>query len=665
MNIALIGNQNTGKTLLFNQLTGSNQRVGNFPGVTVEMKSGEVKLNPSITVVDLPGIYSLSPYSMEEIVTRDYLIGQKPDGIINIIDINNIERNLYLSLQLLELDIPTVLAANMMDELTGNGGTIDIAELSRQIGISVVPISALKNDGVADLVAEVERVVRSGERPRVNDFCEGAVHRCIHAISHIVEDHAENVGVPHRFAATKLIEGDEPMLKALCLSQNEVELIEHSVLEMESDMGTDRQAALADMRYEFITRVCAQTVRKPAESHELARSTRIDAILTHKHLGIPIFFGFMMLSFALTFGVIGAFLSDLMELAIDAVTYATDAALEAAGINPFVHDLIIDGAFMGVGTVLEFVPIIVTLFFFLSIMEDSGYMARVAFIMDKPLRRLGLSGRSFVPMLVGFGCTVPAVMATRTLSGMRERQLSILLIPFMSCAAKLPVYALLAAAFFPGHAAVAMMALYLMGILVAIVCAVVINTQAKATSMPFVMELPNYRFPAARSVARLCWGRAWDFIRRAFTLIFAASVIIWMLQALDFRLNITDDPSLSILAGIGSGLGGIFAPAGFADWRAATALITGFLAKEVVVSTLAVLTGAAADALTPALHTMFSPVSAASFLVFVLLYTPCVAAVATVKRELGWPKALAIVAFQSVVAWTMAVLVYQIGSLIF
>ena len=631
MILALAGNQNCGKTTLFNQLTGSNQHVGNFPGVTVEQKSGQVRGQKNCTVVDLPGIYSLRPYTAEEIVTRDYILRQKPDGIINIVDATNLERNLYLTLQLLTLRVPMVLALNMMDELTGNGGSIDVKKMAQTLGIPVVPICAATADGVSELVDEAVRAAEGKILPQVYDFCEpGPVHRCIHAVCHQIEDHAQAAGICTRFAATWLIEGDASMEEVLRLDQNEKELIEHSVLQMEQERGLDRNAALADMRYSFIEKLVKDAVVKPKESRQHKRSVQADKILTGKYTAIPIFIGVMFLIFFLTFHVIGAFLSDLLALGIDRLTQIVDAALTAYGLNPVVQSLIIDGIFEGVGSVLSFLPVIVTLFFFLSILEDTGYMARVAFVMDKLLRRIGLSGKSIVPMLIGFGCTVPAVMATRTLPSERDRTMTILLTPFMSCSAKIPIYGFFSAAFFPEHAALVMIALYLFGILMGILAALVLEKTAfRGRPVPFVMELPNYRLPSVKSVALLLWEKAKDFLERAFTVIFLATIVIWFLQSFDTRLNVVTDSAGSLLAIIGRHIAPVFAPLGFADWRCAAALISGFIAKESVVSTLEILLG------TSALGALFTTKSAVSFLAFTLLYTPCVAAIAAIRREVG------------------------------
>lgn len=667
MIFALVGNQNCGKTTLFNALTGSNQHVGNFPGVTVDQKVGEVKGAPGCSVVDLPGIYSIRPYSQEELVTRDFVLGGKPDGIINIVDATNMERNLYLTLQLLELHIPTVVALNMMDELTGNGGSVDIQKMSKALGVPVVPISAAKNEGVSELTRQFVRVAKERVFPKVMDFCpSGPVHRCIHAVSHLIEDHAQRAGVSPRFCATKLIEGDESFLELLELRQNERELLEHSIIEMEHDSGMDRNAALAAMRYDFIEKVAAESVVKAHESREHRRSMRIDAVLTNRFAALPLFLGIMFLVFYLTFNLVGAWLSDLLSLGIDALTALVDRGLTAYGINPVVHSLIVDGVFAGVGSVLSFLPLIVVLFFFLSVLEDTGYMARVAFVMDKLLRKIGLSGRSFVPMLIGFGCSVPAIMATRTLSSDRDRKMTILLTPYMSCSAKIPIYAVFSAAFFPNYAAFVMIGLYALGIVLGILVALVLKgTLFQGKPVPFVMELPNYRFPSPRNVGILLWEKAWDFIRRAFTVIFTATIVIWFLQTFDLRLNVVSDGADSILALVGRWIAPVFQPLGFGDWRAVTALISGFTAKEAVISTLGVLLGVGMDNLGPALGTLFTPLAAGSFLIFTLLYTPCVAAVATIRRELGSKlQTLGVVAMQCVVAWLAAGIFYQLGRLL-
>lgn len=666
MKLALAGNQNCGKTTLFNQLTGSNQHVGNFPGVTVDRKDGIIRGHEDVTVVDLPGIYSLSPYTAEEIVTRDYLLKEKPDGIINIVDATNIERNLYLTMQLMELGIPMVLALNMMDEVRQNGGSVNVSKLSQELGIPVVPITASKNEGVSELIDVVLRTAQQRQKPKRLDFCQGAVHRAIHSVSHMIEDHAAAIGVPSRFAATKLLEGDEPMMAQLSLSPNERELIQHSVEEMEEESGMDRNAALADMRYTFLDELCAGTVVRPHESKEHQRSVRIDRLLTHKFLAIPIFLGIMLLIFWLTFGLVGSFLSDLLSLGIDWVTDLADRGLTAYGINPVVHSLIIDGVFAGIGSVLSFLPIIVTLFFFLSLLEDSGYMARVAFVMDKLLRKIGLSGRSFVPMLIGFGCTVPAVMASRTLSSDRDRKMTILLTPFISCSAKLPIYGVFTAAFFPEYGALVMIGLYVLGILLGILSGLILGRTAfKGNPVPFVMELPAYRLPAPKSVVRLVWDKAKDFITRAFTVIFLATIIIWVLQTFDSRINVVSDSSQSLLAQIGRLIAPLFAPLGFGSWQMSTALLTGFTAKEAVVSTLAVLTGSSMATLPQTLSGALPLPAALAFLVFTLLYTPCVAAIAAVKREMGGAKnALFVVFYQTAVAWAAAFLVYRLALLV-
>ena len=658
MIFALAGNQNCGKTTLFNALTGSNQHVGNFPGVTVDQKSGEVKGYKDCSVVDLPGIYSLRTYTQEEIVTRDFILNQKPDGIINIVDATNIERNLYLTLQLLTLRVPMVLALNMMDEVRANGGTVDVQKLSEDLGIPVVPITAAKGEGVSELMDRAVETAKGRVLPKVYDFCtaDSPVHRCVHAVVHLIEDHAERLGLPSRFCATKLIEGDEAMADRLELDQNERELLEHCVVQMEAENGMDRNASLADMRYSFIEKVTANAVVKCRESREHKRSVQIDKVLTGKYTALPVFFGIMLLIFYLTFNVIGQGLSDLLAAGIDYVTAGVDGALTAYGINPVVHSLIIDGIFAGVGSVLSFLPIIVTLFFFLSILEDTGYMARVAFVMDKLLRKIGLSGRSIVPMLIGFGCSVPAIMATRTVSSDRDRKMTILLTPYMSCSAKISIYAFFTAAFFPTHRALVMISLYLLGILIGIVAALIMNWSTfRGKPVPFVMELPNYRLPSLKSVALLLWEKAKDFLQRAFTVIFLATIIIWFLQSFDIRLNVVADSADSLLALIGRWIAPVFAPLGFADWRCATSLISGFIAKESVVSTLEVLLGGAP------LFTMFTNRSAASFLVFTLLYTPCIAAVATIRREFGSTlKTIGVVLMQCCVAWIAASVVYAL-----
>ena len=666
MIFALVGNQNCGKTTLFNQLTGSNQHVGNFPGVTVDQKMGEIRRQENCRVVDLPGIYSMRPYTSEEIVTRDFILSGHPDGIINIVDATNIERNLYLTLQLLDMDIPMVLALNMMDEVRNNGGSIDSGVMSELLGIPVIPISAARGEGIGDLIEAAVQVARKHIPPKVTDFCyKGPVHRCVHAIAHQVEDHAVEQKMSPRFAATKIIEGDERILSALSLSQNERELMEHSILEMEHDCGLDRNAALADMRYTYIEDVVKHAVVKSRESREHRRSMKIDSVLTNRYLAIPLFLLIMLLVFYLTFNVIGAWLSDLLSMGIDWLTGVVDAALTSYGINEVVHSLIIDGVFAGVGSVLSFLPIIVVLFFFLSLLEDSGYMARIAFVMDKLLRKIGLSGRSFVPMLIGFGCTVPAVMASRTLSSERDRRMTIMLTPFISCSAKIPIYAVFSAAFFPQYAGLVMIGLYVTGIVVGILIALLFKKTAfRGKPMPFVMELPNYRLPSLRSVLLLMWEKARDFLQRAFTVIFIATVIIWFLQTFDTRLNVVTDSSSSLLSMIGQWIAPIFVPLGFSDWRISTALISGFPAKEAVVSTLSVLTGTGTAELGGVLMGMFTPLSAMSFLVFTLLYTPCVAAITTMKNELhSRTRAAGIVLLQCAVAWVCACLLFQVGSL--
>ena len=661
LTFGLAGNQNCGKTTLFNQLTGSNQHVGNFPGVTVDRKDGPIRNQEHTLVTDLPGIYSMSPYTSEEIVSREFFLNDRPRGIINIVDATNIERNLYLTLQLIELDIPMVLALNMMDEVRENGGTIDINLLEDTLGIPVVPISAAKNEGIDELVEHAVHVARYRERPGRMDFCDaegpdgGAMHRCIHSTMHLIEDHAHKYKIPTRFAASKLIEGDKLVEEALHLDQNEREMIEHIISQMETESGMDRQAALANMRFTFIHKVCDATVVRPHESKEHIRSQKMDRILTGKYTAIPVFAAIMILIFYLTFGLVGKWLSDLLNLGIDAFTGWMDSLLTLAHVNEVVHSLVIDGIFTGVGSVLGFLPTIVTLFFFLSLLEDSGYMARVAFVMDKLLRKIGLSGRSFVPMIIGFGCSVPAIMATRTLPSERDRKLTVLLTPFMSCSAQMPIYAFFAAAFFPGKSALVMTILYFTGVLVGIGFAWILDhTAFRGEPVPFVMELPNYRFPSAKSVGRLIWDKAKDFLTRAFTIIFLATIIIWFLQSFDTHLNIVTDSKDSILALVGSLLAPLFVPLGFGNWKISTALITGFMAKEGVVSTLTILS--AVDILTP--------FTAAVFLVFTLLYTPCVAAIASVKRELGGKWAVGVAITQCVIAWLVAFLVRIVGLLI-
>ena len=668
MVIALVGNQNCGKTTLFNQLTGSNQHVGNFPGVTVEHKSGEAKGRKDCTIVDLPGIYSIRPYSGEEVVTRNFIIDNSPDAILNIADATNIERNLYLTLQLAEMGKPMVLALNMMDELLGNHGSVNIEELSSRLGIPVLPISAAKNDGVEELLELTMETARKKQKPKKVDFCgAGPVHRCIHTVSHVVEDHADAIGVPSRFAATRVIEQDEEIIKRLDLSENELELVEHAALEMERESGLDRNAALADMRYRFIERVCADTVVKAQESKEQQRSVKIDKVLTNKYLAIPTFLAIMAFIFWMTFDVIGQRLSDLLAVGIAMFTDWVDALLTAYGLNPVVQSLIIDGVFAGVGSMLSFLPLIVVLFFFLSILEDTGYMSRVAFVMDKLLRKIGLSGRSFVPMLIGFGCSVPAVMATRTLSSERDRKMTMLLVPFMSCSAKIPIYALFTAAFFPGDKLLVMTLLYIGGMLTGIVAAKILSlTSFTGKPVPFVMELPNYRMPSLKSVLLLMWEKARDFIRRAFTVIFLATIVIWFLQHFDAKLNIVEaGDGSSLLSLIGMSVAPIFAPLGFADWRIATSLITGLMAKEAVVSTMGVLMNASGSALAAALTGVFTTQSAIAFLAFALLYTPCVAAISAMRKELGSGlKTAGVVIGQCCVAWIVAFAVYCVAGLV-
>lgn len=662
---ALAGNQNCGKTTLFNQLTGSNQHVGNFPGVTVDRKDGSIKGKPNTLVTDLPGIYSMSPYTSEEIVTRNFVLNEHPKGIINIVDATNIERNLYLTMQLMELGIPMVLALNMMDEVRENGGSILVNQMEEMLGIPVVPISAAKNEGIDELIAHAIHVAKYQERPKRMDFCDanedgGAVHRCLHGIMHLIEDHAEKAGIPVRFAASKLAEGDELILEHLDLDKNEKETLEHIVTQMEKERGLDRAAAIAHMRFDFIEKVCEETVIKPHESKEHLRSVKMDQILTGKFTAIPCFVGIIGLVFWLTFSVIGAGLSDLLEMGIDWLTNVVDAAMTSWNVNSALHSLVIDGIFNGVGSVLSFLPVIVTLFFFLSLLEDSGYMARVAFVMDKLLRKIGLSGRSIVPMLIGFGCTVPGVMASRTLPSERDRKMTILLTPFMSCSAKLPIYAFFTAAFFPKHGALVMIALYFGGIVMGILMALLFGkTMFKGEAVPFVMELPNYRMPGAKNVGHLLWDKAKDFLQRAFTVIFVATIIIWFLQTFDTHLNIVSDSKDSILAVAAGVIAPVFAPLGFGDWRISTALITGFMAKESVVSTLSILFGS-----TAALTSMLTPLAAASLLAFCLLYTPCVAAVASIKRELGGKWAAGVAVGQCVIAWIAALAVHLIGILL-
>ena len=658
---ALVGNQNCGKTTLFNQLTGSNQHVGNFPGVTVDRKDGVIRGYPKTLVTDLPGIYSMSPYSSEEIVSRNFVLEEKPKAIINILDATNIERNLYLTMQLLEMNVPMVVALNMMDEMTENGGSVDINRMESLLGVPVVPISAVKNQGVQELVKHAIHIAHYQEKPLRQDFCDetqvegAAVHRCLHAVIHLIRDHAQAAGIPVRFAASKVVEGDRMVMEQLKLDRNEEEMLEHIICQMETERGLDRSAAMADMRYRFIQKVCAQTVTKPRESRQAARSHKLDRILTGKYTAIPCFIGIMAAMFWLTFNVVGAWLQGLMEAGVEALTVLADSALTAAGVNPAVHSLIIDGIFAGVGGVLSFLPIIVTLFFFLSMLEDSGYIARVAFFMDKLLRRIGLSGRSIVPMLIGFGCTVPAVMATRTLPSERDRKMTILLTPFMSCTAKLPIYAFFVDAFFPEHGGLIMTGLYILGILAGIGVAFLYkSTMFKGEAVPFVMELPNYRMPAPRNVAQLLWEKAKDFLQRAFSVILIATVAVWFLQSFDLRMNMVEDSSQSILAAVSGLIAPIFAPLGLGDWRICVSFISGFMAKESVVSTLEVLFGGA-------VATAISPLSAAAILVFSLLYTPCVAAIASVKRELGGGWALGVALWQCAVAWIAALAVRLIG----
>ena len=660
---ALVGNQNCGKTTLFNQLTGSNQHVGNFPGVTVDRKSGSIKGYPNTEVTDLPGIYSMSPYSSEEIVSRNFVLDEKPKAIINILDATNIERNLYLTMQLLEMDIPMVVALNMMDEVIGNQGAIDVNGMEALLGVPVVPISAAKNEGVNELIKHAIHIAKYQEHPLRQDFCDktdhdGSVHRCIHAVIHLIEDHAETADIPVRFAATKAIEGDPLILEKLKLDQNETEMLEHIVQQMETEREVDRSAAIADMRFDFIERLCEQTVIKPKESKERIRSEKIDRILTGKYTAIPCFIGIMVLVFYLTFNVIGAWLQGILELGINKISALVDAALTAGHVNSAIHSLVIDGIFTGVGSVLSFLPIIVTLFFFLSLMEDSGYIARVAFVMDKLLRKIGLSGRSIVPMLIGFGCTVPAVMATRTLTSERDRKMTILLTPFMSCTAKLPIYSFFVSVFFPGKGGFIMAGLYLLGIVVGILIALLYNgTLFKGEPVPFVMELPNYRLPGAKNVMQLLWEKAKDFLQRAFTVILLATIVVWFLQSFNVHLNLVNDSADSMLAIIAGWLVPLFKPLGMGDWRICTALISGFMAKESVVSTLGVLFGGS-------ISTVLSSATAASILVFSLLYTPCVAAIASVKRELGSRWAVGVVIWQCVIAWVAAWIVHVIGMVI-
>ena len=663
LTFALVGNQNCGKTTLFNQLTGSNQHIGNFPGVTVDRKDGPIRGQKNTRVTDLPGIYSMSPYSSEEIVSRNFVLDEHPRAIINIVDATNIERNLYLTMQLLEMDIPVVLALNMMDEVTGNGGSIDVNHMEQMLGVPVVPISAAKNEGVDELVRHALHIAKYQEKPGRQDFCDendfgGAVHRCIHAICHLIEDHAKNAQIPVRFAASKMIEGDDLIMERLRLDKNEKEAIEHLIIQMEKERGIDRSAAIADMRFNFIEKVCEQTVVKPRESKERVRSQKIDRILTGKYTAIPCFFGIMLLVFYLTFNVIGAGLQSLLEMGITQLTNLTEQAMISANVNSVLRGLVIDGIFAGVGSVLSFLPIIVTLFFFLSLMEDSGYIARVAFVMDKLLRRIGLSGRSIVPMLIGFGCTVPALMSTRTLPSERDRKMTILLTPFMSCSAKLPIYSFLVSAFFPGHGAWIMMGLYLLGIVVGILVALMYRkTLFKGDAVPFVMELPNYRFPGAKNVLQLLWEKSKDFIQRAFTVIFLATICIWFLRSFDIHFNLIQDSKDSILAMIAGIFVPLFKPLGLGDWRICVALISGFMAKESVVSTLEIL-------FSGSIQQLMTPLAAMCLLVFSLLYTPCIAAITSIRRELGYKWAWGVVIWQCVLAWIAAFIVHMVGGMI-
>ncbi len=656
LSFALVGNQNSGKTTLFNQLTGANQHVGNFPGVTIDRKTGVIRHHPNTSVTDLPGIYSMSPYSSEELVSRNFVLNEHPHAIINIVDATNIQRNLYLTMQLLEMDIPMVVALNMMDEVSANGGSVDVSAMEELLGVPVVPISAAKNQGVDELIRHAMHIAYYQEKPQRQDFCDmndhnGAVHRCIHAVIHLIDDHARRAGMPVRFAASKLIEGDERILAGLELDENEKDMLGHIIAQLETERGLDRSAAIADMRFQFINKVCAQTVVKPDESREHVRSQQIDRVLTGKYTAIPVFIGIMVLVFYLTFNVVGAFLQGILEQGVDALTALTDTALTAAGVNPVIHDLVINGIFTGVGSVLSFLPIIVTLFFFLSMLEDSGYIARVAFVMDKLLRKIGLSGRSIVPMLIGFGCTVPAVMASRTLPSERDRKMTILLTPFMSCTAKLPIYAFFVSAFFPGRGGLIMSGLYVLGVLVGILAALLYKgTLFRGEAVPFVMELPNYRMPGAKNVARLLWEKAKDFMQRAFSVILIATIVIWFLQSFDIRLNLVTDSKESILAMAAGLLAPLFRPVGLGDWRIVTALISGFMAKESVVSSMEVLFGGD-------VQSVITPLTAASMLVFSLLYTPCVAAVASIRRELGGKWAAGVVVWQCVLAWAAALIV--------
>ncbi|MEG1727215.1 MAG: ferrous iron transport protein B [Acidaminococcaceae bacterium] len=665
---ALIGNQNCGKSTLFNQLTGSNQHVGNFPGVTVKKKEGQIKNRKDVTLIDLPGIYSLSPYTSEEIVTRDLLLRGKPDAIINVVDATSIERSLYLTLQVIELNLPTIIALNMMDELISSGNSIDIKQLEETLGVPVVPISASNNEGVDELLARALKLAETRALPKRLDFCSGEVHRAIHSIAHLIEPRVRHMGLPLRFSATKLIEGDDPMAAELQLTANEIDIIGHVTDDMEKALGTDREAAMADMRYCYIETLCTATVHKQGETKAHLRSIVIDKYLTHQHLSIPIFLLTMATVFWLTFDVIGAALSDWLEIIITSITAAADVALTSAGVSAPIHSLLIDGIFAGVGSVLSFLPIIVTLFFFLSMLEDTGYMARIAFVMDKLLRKIGLSGSSFVPMLIGFGCSVPAIMATRTLASERDRKMTIILTPFMSCSAKLPIYGLFIAAFFQENQALVMLCLYLLGILLAVISGILLKTFVyHGNPVPFVMELPAYRIPTIKNIALHIWQKAKDFLYKAFTIIFVASIVIWLLQNFDIRFNMVTNAEGSMLAGIGTFIAPLFAPLGFGDWRAATALVTGLTAKEVVISTLAVLTGSSADGVTTlaSLGDIFTPLSAASFLVFTLLYIPCIAAIAAMYREMGslW-QVILIMIYQVSIAWLAAFTVYRLGLLL-
>jgi ferrous iron transport protein B len=662
-----VGNQNCGKSTLFNKLTGSNQHVGNFPGQTMEEKSGTLKNYDTKVIIDLPGIYSLSPYSREEIITREYLLKEKPDCIINLIDANTIERSLYLSLQLIELNIPMVIALNMMDVLNNNGGTIKIRELSKALGVPVIPITASKNQGINELIQTSIKIAEQKQYPVKQDFCSGAIHRTLHAIYHLIEDHAERINIFPRFVATKLVEGDQPLLEALNLNENELDMIDHSIREMEKELDTDRKAAIADMRYEFIEKICKKTVIKPQDNYEHTRSLKIDRVLTNRFLAIPLFLCIMLFIFWITFSVVGTPLSELISAGLNSFSSWLSGAFESYGLNPIVQSLVIDGALTGIGIVLSFVPIIVTLFFFLSLLEDTGYMARVAFIMDKLLRKIGLSGRSFVPMLIGFGCSVPAIMATRSLPSERDRKMTILLTPFMSCSAKLLVYAFFTAAFFTEYQALIMLALYITGILLAIIIGLISKkTFFRGEPVPFVMELPNYRLPSFKSTIRLLWDKAWGYVSQVFTVIFIASIAIWFLQTFDIRLNVVTDSSNSILALLGQIIAPIFTPLGFGDWKVATALISGFISKETIISSFAVLMGTGSTGLAAALSQIFTPVTAFTFLIFTLLYTPCIATIAVIKKELhSWLTALGVILFQIFIAWIMAYIIHTILIVIF